>query len=111
MYHSLIDFSTHWRCSRTGMILTGDEGTSGSSVGEENEQALRSIRNDIDMLASAPYNKDNLSRAGSLSSGENEEKPMPRCPNPRCSTDYQTGTFKCIKPNCQCLLPDAVVAG
>ncbi|HEX4714576.1 MAG TPA: hypothetical protein VH164_06580, partial [Ktedonobacteraceae bacterium] len=36
---------------------------------------------------------------------------MPRCPNPRCSTDYPPGTVKCVKPNCQCLLPDAVVAG
>jgi serine/threonine protein kinase len=36
---------------------------------------------------------------------------MPRCPNPRCSTDYPPGTFKCVKPNCQCLLPDAVIAG
>lgn len=36
---------------------------------------------------------------------------MPRCPNPRCSTDYPPGTFKCIKPNCQCLLPEAVIAG
>jgi serine/threonine protein kinase len=36
---------------------------------------------------------------------------MPRCPNPRCNTDYPPGTFKCERPNCQCLLPDAVVAG
>lgn len=36
---------------------------------------------------------------------------MPQCPNPRCDTDYPPGTFKCEKPNCQCLLPDAVVAG
>lgn len=36
---------------------------------------------------------------------------MPRCPNPRCSTDYPPGTFKCVKPNCQCLLPEAVIAG
>lgn len=36
---------------------------------------------------------------------------MPQCPNPRCNTDYPPGTFKCGKPNCQCLLPDAVVAG
>jgi serine/threonine protein kinase/serine/threonine protein phosphatase PrpC len=36
---------------------------------------------------------------------------MPRCPNPRCGADYPPSTFKCVKPNCQCLLPDAVVAG
>jgi serine/threonine protein kinase len=36
---------------------------------------------------------------------------MPQCPNPRCNTDYPPGTFKCAKPNCQCLLADAVVAG
>jgi serine/threonine protein kinase len=36
---------------------------------------------------------------------------MPRCPNPRCRTDYPAGTFNCINPFCQCLLPDAVVAG
>ncbi len=36
---------------------------------------------------------------------------MPRCQNPRCRTDYPPGTFKCINPFCQCLLPDAVVAG
>ena len=36
---------------------------------------------------------------------------MPRCPNPRCSTDYPPGIFKCVKPNCQCLLPEAVIAG
>lgn len=36
---------------------------------------------------------------------------MPRCPNPRCNTDYPSGTLKCIKPNCQCMLPDAVIAG
>ncbi len=36
---------------------------------------------------------------------------MPRCPNPRCSTDYPPGSFKCVKPNCQCLLPEAVIAG
>jgi len=36
---------------------------------------------------------------------------MPRCPNPRCSTDYPPGTTKCVKPNCQCLLPEAVIAG
>lgn len=36
---------------------------------------------------------------------------MPRCPNPRCSTDYPPGTFKCVKPNCQCLLPEAIIAG
>ncbi|HJT56059.1 MAG TPA: hypothetical protein VJ761_06175, partial [Ktedonobacteraceae bacterium] len=36
---------------------------------------------------------------------------MPRCPNPRCRTDYPPGTFKCINPFCMCLLPEAVVAG
>lgn len=36
---------------------------------------------------------------------------MPRCPNPRCGADYPAGTIKCVKPNCQCLLPDAVIAG
>ncbi len=36
---------------------------------------------------------------------------MLRCPNPRCSTDYPPGTFRCVKPNCQCLLPEAVIAG
>src|SRR6266568_4011239 len=36
---------------------------------------------------------------------------MPRCPNPRCSADYPPGTTRCQKPNCRCLLPDAVVGG
>jgi len=36
---------------------------------------------------------------------------MPRCPNPRCGADYPPGTFRCVKPNCQCLLPEAVIAG
>jgi len=36
---------------------------------------------------------------------------MLRCPNPRCSTDYPHGTFRCVKPNCQCLLPEASIAG
>src|SRR2546429_809349 len=36
---------------------------------------------------------------------------MPRCPNPRCRTDYPPGTFRCINPFCLCLLPEAVVAG
>lgn len=36
---------------------------------------------------------------------------MPRCPNPRCGADYPPGTSRCSKPNCQCLLPDAVIAG
>ncbi|MEO7021254.1 MAG: protein kinase [Ktedonobacteraceae bacterium] len=36
---------------------------------------------------------------------------MPRCPNPRCGADYPPGTSRCVKPNCQCLLPDAVIAG
>src|ERR1700737_2003508 len=36
---------------------------------------------------------------------------MPRCQNPRCRADYPPGTFKCSNPFCQCLLPEAVVAG
>jgi serine/threonine protein kinase len=36
---------------------------------------------------------------------------MPRCPNPRCQTDYPIGTIQCDNPFCQCLLPGAVVAG
>lgn len=36
---------------------------------------------------------------------------MPRCPNPRCRADYPPGTQKCTNPHCQCLLPEAVVAG
>jgi serine/threonine protein kinase len=36
---------------------------------------------------------------------------MPRCPNPRCQTDYPPGTVQCTKPFCQCLLPEAVIAG
>src|SRR5215467_12994962 len=36
---------------------------------------------------------------------------MPRCQNPRCRTDYPPGTFKCSNPFCQCLLPEALVAG
>src|SRR5579871_650629 len=36
---------------------------------------------------------------------------MPRCQNPRCQADYPPGTFRCINPFCQCLLPEAVVAG
>ncbi len=36
---------------------------------------------------------------------------MPRCPNPRCQTDYPLGTVQCVNPFCQCLLPDTVVAG
>ena len=36
---------------------------------------------------------------------------MPRCPNPRCQTDYPEGTRQCTWPFCQCLLPEAVVAG
>ena len=36
---------------------------------------------------------------------------MPRCPNPRCQADYPLGTFQCTNPFCQCLLPEAVVAG
>jgi serine/threonine protein kinase len=41
----------------------------------------------------------------------NKDNSMPRCPNPRCQTDYPPGTVQCINPFCQCLLPDAVVAG
>ncbi|HLX58700.1 MAG TPA: serine/threonine-protein kinase, partial [Ktedonobacteraceae bacterium] len=36
---------------------------------------------------------------------------MPRCQNPRCRTDYPPETFKCSNPFCQCLLPEALVAG
>ncbi|GAC1350530.1 MAG: hypothetical protein NVSMB27_33890 [Ktedonobacteraceae bacterium] len=36
---------------------------------------------------------------------------MPRCPNPRCQTEYPLGTVQCVNPFCQCLLPDTVVAG
>src|SRR5215472_1438801 len=36
---------------------------------------------------------------------------MPRCPNPRCQIDYPSGTDQCTNPFCQCLLPEAVVAG
>src|SRR5947209_771642 len=36
---------------------------------------------------------------------------MPRCPNPRCQTDYPPGTIQCSNPFCQCLLPGAVVGG
>lgn len=36
---------------------------------------------------------------------------MPRCPNPRCGTAYPPGTFRCVKAHCQCLLPEAVIAG
>ncbi len=36
---------------------------------------------------------------------------MPRCPNPRCQLDYPSGTTQCTNPFCQCLLPEAVVAG
>ena len=36
---------------------------------------------------------------------------MPRCPNPRCQTDYPPGTTQCTNPFCRCLLPEAVVAG
>jgi serine/threonine protein kinase len=36
---------------------------------------------------------------------------MPRCPNPRCQLDYPPGTTQCTNPFCQCLLPEAVVAG
>ncbi len=36
---------------------------------------------------------------------------MPRCPNPRCQTDYSAGMLQCANPRCQCLLPEAIVAG
>ncbi len=36
---------------------------------------------------------------------------MPRCPNPRCQIDYPAGTTQCTNQFCQCLLPEAVVAG
>ncbi len=36
---------------------------------------------------------------------------MPRCQNPRCRTDYPQGTYRCTNPFCQCLLPEAIVAG
>ncbi len=36
---------------------------------------------------------------------------MPRCPNPRCQIDYPPGTIQCTNPFCQCLLPEAVIAG
>ncbi|HEU0003008.1 MAG TPA: serine/threonine-protein kinase, partial [Ktedonobacteraceae bacterium] len=36
---------------------------------------------------------------------------MPRCQNPRCRADYPPGTFKCSNPFCQCLLPEALIAG
>src|SRR5437764_8217411 len=36
---------------------------------------------------------------------------MPRCQNPRCRTDYPPGTYRCTNPFCQCLLPEAFVAG
>src|SRR6266567_2770953 len=40
-----------------------------------------------------------------------EREAMPRCPNPRCQLDYPPGTTQCTNPFCQCLLPEAVVAG
>lgn len=36
---------------------------------------------------------------------------MPHCPNPRCRMNYPSGTTQCSNPFCQCLLPEAVVAG
>ncbi|GCE13236.1 protein kinase domain-containing protein [Tengunoibacter tsumagoiensis] len=36
---------------------------------------------------------------------------MPRCPNPRCQRDYTAGDMQCSNPFCQCLLPEAIVAG
>ena len=36
---------------------------------------------------------------------------MPRCPNPRCQLDYPPGSVQCTNPFCQCLLPEAVIAG
>ena len=40
-----------------------------------------------------------------------ERDTMPRCPNPRCQIDYPSGTTQCTNQFCQCLLPEAVVAG
>ncbi len=36
---------------------------------------------------------------------------MPRCPNPRCQADYPPETVQCTNPFCQCLLPQAIIAG
>lgn len=36
---------------------------------------------------------------------------MPRCSNPRCQIDYPVGTIQCTNPFCQCLLPEALIAG
>ncbi len=36
---------------------------------------------------------------------------MPRCPNPRCQADYPPDTIQCTNPFCQCLLPEAIIAG
>lgn len=36
---------------------------------------------------------------------------MPRCQNPRCQVDYPAGITQCTNPFCQCLLPEAIVAG
>src|SRR5437660_12111285 len=36
---------------------------------------------------------------------------MRRCPNPRCRLDYSPGSVQCANPSCQCILPEAVVAG
>ncbi len=40
-----------------------------------------------------------------------ERATMPRCLNPRCQTDCPPGSVQCTNPFCQCLLPEAVVAG
>lgn len=42
---------------------------------------------------------------------EHERERMPRCPNPRCQIDYPAGAVQCVNPFCQCLLPEAVIAG
>src|SRR5436305_9718090 len=36
---------------------------------------------------------------------------MPCCPNPRCQLDYPPGSVQCTNPSCQCILPEAVIAG
>ena len=36
---------------------------------------------------------------------------MPHCPNPRCQLDYPPGSVQCTNLSCQCILPEAVIAG
>src|SRR5579884_2145868 len=48
---------------------------------------------------------------GPILKNDVEREAMPRCPNPRCQLDYPPGTIQCTNPFCQCLLPEAVVAG